>query len=159
MRVVYGKPSWATSPDWMMSVFADSEAVVVGHNPHDVAYISESILEHVVDLHARLRSLEALVLASAGRRLLHVVALDVAHLRLRVSVPVQLVVDGATVTVSSDDLEVFGAGDDEFSALTNFREALVEEYEFLKTNVQDLGPLPAAQLRRMEQVIEPVPAA
>jgi hypothetical protein len=61
--------------------------------------------------------------------------------------------EGESVTVHSADLEVWGIGSEEYSAIEDFRRALMDELEFLLNNQDRLGPIPMAQLGRFQALL------
>ncbi len=76
------------------------------------------------------------------RRTIFVQDLGDARLSLRASIPVALDFWRDSVTACCYDLEDFGVGEDEFSALSDLKASLVELYFVLKANADRLGPLP-----------------
>jgi len=80
---------------------------------------------------------------------------DLGHPRYRLSaaLPVVLEVDGAHVVAYSHDLDMFGWGDVENEALTDFKESICELYESLREGPANLGPHLQRVLRYLEQVI------
>ncbi|MBI2529268.1 MAG: hypothetical protein HYY95_22365 [Candidatus Rokubacteria bacterium] len=67
-------------------------------------------------------------------------------------IPVSLEVSDGQPTACCYDLEQFGIGDDEFSALDDLRATIVELYLALKGE-QSLGPLPQRQLAYLRSVV------
>jgi len=67
-------------------------------------------------------------------------------------IPVSVEVSDGQLTACCYDLEQFGIGDDEFSALDDLRAIIVELYFALKGE-RSLGPLPQRQLAYLNNVI------
>jgi len=57
------------------------------------------------------------------------------------------------VTAWSWDLEEYGVGPDEGTALDHFRRSLIHLYFMLKENAEQLGPLPAEHWAYLRDII------
>jgi hypothetical protein len=79
---------------------------------------------------------------------------DLADSRLVVLEPIAVAVEfsGGQPTACCYDLEQFGVGEDEFSALDDLRATIVELYFALKAE-RRLGPLPQRQLDYLTRVL------
>jgi hypothetical protein len=58
------------------------------------------------------------------------------------------------VLASFDDLEAFAYADTEFEAIDRLREEVVQLYEDLQEDRENLGPLPEKWLQYLEEIIE-----
>lgn len=67
---------------------------------------------------------------------------DLRDTNLRLSRPLQATLewDGYQYVASSADLETYGAGETEWEAIDDFRKEVVELYNDLKSNRENLGP-------------------
>ena len=79
---------------------------------------------------------------------------DLADRRITVVEPIPVSVESSDgqATACCYDLEQFGAGADEFSALDDLRATVVELYFALKSESR-LGPLPQRQLDYLKKVV------
>lgn len=76
------------------------------------------------------------------RRTVFIQDLGDRRLSLEASIPIALDFWTDSVTACCYDLEDFGVGQDEFSALADLKASLVELYFLLKAEAGRLGPLP-----------------
>lgn len=74
------------------------------------------------------------------------------RLSLTASIPVALDFWGDSVTACCYDLEDFGVGQDEFSALADLKGSLVDLYFLLKAEADRLGPLPERHWRYLRSI-------
>jgi len=74
--------------------------------------------------------------------------------RLRNPLPVEVSADDETVVAHSVDFEQYGAGDTDYEALDDLRQALTTSYSFLRDREAELGPHPRELLRRYRELVE-----
>ena len=73
---------------------------------------------------------------------------------LKFPVHITLAFEKNKVIASFDDLEAFAYADTEFEAIDRLREEVVQLYEDLQEDRENLGPLPEKWLRYLEEIIE-----
>jgi len=80
---------------------------------------------------------------------------DLGSPRLSVTAPIPVSIEFAEgqVTACCYDVEQFGVGEDEFSALDDLRATIVELYATLKAE-RRLGPLPQRQLEYLRRALK-----
>lgn len=81
---------------------------------------------------------------------------DLGDRRLALEAAIPVALDfwpGSSVTACCYDLEDFGAGQDEFSALADLKESLVDLYFLLKNDADRLGPLPQRHWDYLQSII------
>jgi hypothetical protein len=89
------------------------------------------------------------------RRSITIATLDAPNLRIRQAISVELTTDAeGFVTAQSHDLEVYGAGDNDWSAIAELRERIADEFLFLVEHQADLAPGAQALLHRYQQLVE-----
>jgi hypothetical protein len=74
--------------------------------------------------------------------------------RLRMPVHISLEIEEDGVVASFDDIEAFSYADTESEAINRLCEEIVEIYEDLQADRENLGPLPTKWLRYLEELIE-----
>jgi hypothetical protein len=89
---------------------------------------------------------------SQSRRTVFVRDLGDPRLSLTASIPVALDLWEGSVTACCYDLEDFGVGQDEFSAITDLKVSLVDLYFLLKADADRLGPLPQRQWNYLRSI-------
>lgn len=90
--------------------------------------------------------------ADRQRKTVFVRDLGDSNLVIGEPIPVSLEFSDEQVTACCYDLEQFGVGENEFSALDDLRATIVELYSALK-NEPRLGPLPQRQLAFLKRVL------
>lgn len=87
------------------------------------------------------------------RRTVFIQDLGDYRLSLTASIPVALDSWPGSVTACCYDLEDFGAGEDEFSAVGDLKASLVDLYFLLKSDADRLGPLPQRQWDYLRTIV------
>lgn len=87
------------------------------------------------------------------RRTIFIRDLGDPRLSLVASIPIALDFWGDSVTACCYDLEDFGVGQDDFSALADLKTSLADLYFLLKADAENLGPLPRRQWDYLRQII------
>ncbi len=102
------------------------------------------------------RDLSKKIIQSIGTRFRIVPLNSLKHLeyRLRHPIFISLEYDAEQVIASFDDIEAFSSADTESEAMDLLRDEIVSLYEDLKTDRDNLGPLPAKWLQLLEATIE-----
>lgn len=86
-------------------------------------------------------------------RILPLNSLKISGYTLTKPIYITIEVDGDTVIASLDDIEAFAYADTEFEAVNNLCEEIIELYEDLRKDRQNLGVLPQKWLAFLDEVI------
>lgn len=76
------------------------------------------------------------------------------HYVLKRPIYITIEVDKAVFIANLDDIEAFAYGDTEYEAINCLCEEIINVYEDLKDDRENLGPLPKKWLEYLEDVIE-----
>jgi len=95
-----------------------------------------------------------LIKAAEGRcRILPLNSLKVPGYSLNKPIYITVETEADTVIASLDDIEAFASADTEFEAVNNLCEEIVELYEDLRKDRENLGALPQKWLAFLDEVI------
>jgi hypothetical protein len=76
--------------------------------------------------------------------------------RLKQAIPVFLETTDDTVIATYYDIDMYGEGEEEQSAINDLCGAIIEYYESLLEDVDNLGPMPKQELDFLRGIIEKV---
>jgi hypothetical protein len=81
---------------------------------------------------------------------------DLKHIKYRLTAPifVALEFESDKVIASFDDIEAFAYADTEYEALAQLCEEIVQIYEDLREDRDNLGAMPSKWLSYLEEIIE-----
>jgi hypothetical protein len=113
--------------------------------------------EKMKSLREEILNLQRIIVESARKvsaRNIYIQNLRHPNYTLRRSIPVSLESEENKIIANCYDIDMYGSGDNEEEAIDDLCEVIVEYYESLKADKENLGPLPEKHWDYLRTVVE-----